>query len=158
MQPWRAITLNPWLYTHHYSTLNGWNGTTLVSFVFVLFRCRTDRSHLLAQTDLPGEQKCSQIQTPHSVSLCSTVYVFPQSRQLGLWYEEPGTPLCSIFGESGRLGQQKHHSWATILQKSNHLSRNFPEGWELTYLLAKIANLGIQRYFSAKTGAELPCT
>lgn len=60
-------------------------------------------------SDWPGAQKRSQIQTlPPCITL--VYYVFPQDLQLGVWCEESWTPLCYVFGEPGKLGQQKHHS------------------------------------------------
>lgn len=64
--------------------------------------------------------------------------------------------MCLASLVLGRLGQQKHHPEATALQKSNLLPRNFPEGWELTYLLAKLPTWGFSAASLQKQASNYP--
>lgn len=66
--------------------------------------------------------------------------------------------VCLASLAQGRRGQQKHHSGATATAEEQSPAQK-PSRRLGTHLSAgKIANLGIQCCFSAKTGVELPRT
>lgn len=76
------------------------------------------------------------------------------------WYKVPGLHSGYVFGKPGT-----RQTWPTEKTFQGHGSaekqssaKKLSRGLGTHLSVGKIANLGIQRSFSAKTGAELPCT